>query len=481
MKKDIKYAAAVESEAQTLETIKAASAAHDVHGSAATEFDPSSSDGLEHLRQQHMKDLRIQIHGIQVQMRTIENAASGLDSEEKEKNYESLKRRRQILLATLGELMAEDNLTTKDSSSRGIKKLTKDFSNLDLSSSSSSESSQDSPSDEDSSYSSDPSNSSFSDSDTEVQDHKRRKDHGRMLYDGLIYKKDKIGNYIPYIDLRNKSKKFYVDIVGKDIGFKLSTVEEFPRWCHAIEKFSRRNGLDNIVNMKSKRRLHPTENLLLHHILESTVGTTLKHYFDDDTDVIKSFKYIKLEYQGRYSVEKREAEWSNILIDMNCPRIREANQVLTKMVYSERYGNSSETKYRNTNHFINKKILQTLTRDLRYQIRYGKHELLKKKYDRVKPMDLVNRIILFLTEDESIDSTIHYPCGKCESNLHITSSCKKGKRGATQARPSSKLQLFEQSIVSQNSGGSPGKEKFNNKTNKSGKEGRPDSAKGRFQ
>ena len=31
MKKDIKYAAAVESEAQTLETIKAASAAHDVH------------------------------------------------------------------------------------------------------------------------------------------------------------------------------------------------------------------------------------------------------------------------------------------------------------------------------------------------------------------------------------------------------------------------------------------------------------------
>ena len=30
MKKDIKYAAAVESEAQTLETIKAASAAHDV-------------------------------------------------------------------------------------------------------------------------------------------------------------------------------------------------------------------------------------------------------------------------------------------------------------------------------------------------------------------------------------------------------------------------------------------------------------------
>ena len=33
MKKDIKYAAAVESEAQTLETIKAASAAHDVqHG-----------------------------------------------------------------------------------------------------------------------------------------------------------------------------------------------------------------------------------------------------------------------------------------------------------------------------------------------------------------------------------------------------------------------------------------------------------------
>ena len=31
MKKDIKYAAAVESEAQTLETYKAASAAHDVH------------------------------------------------------------------------------------------------------------------------------------------------------------------------------------------------------------------------------------------------------------------------------------------------------------------------------------------------------------------------------------------------------------------------------------------------------------------
>ena len=30
MKRDIKYAAAVESEAQTLETIKAASAAHDV-------------------------------------------------------------------------------------------------------------------------------------------------------------------------------------------------------------------------------------------------------------------------------------------------------------------------------------------------------------------------------------------------------------------------------------------------------------------
>ena len=106
--------------------------------------------------------------------------------------------------------MAEDNLTTKDSSSRGIKKLTKDFSNLDLSSSSSSESSQDSPSGEDSSYSSDPSNSSFSDSDSEVQVHKHRKDHNRMLYDGLIYKKDKIGNYIPYIDLRNKSKKFYV-------------------------------------------------------------------------------------------------------------------------------------------------------------------------------------------------------------------------------------------------------------------------------
>ena len=55
-----------------------------MHGSAATELDPSSSDGLEHLRRQRMKDLRIQIHGIQLQMRTIENAASGLDSEEKE-------------------------------------------------------------------------------------------------------------------------------------------------------------------------------------------------------------------------------------------------------------------------------------------------------------------------------------------------------------------------------------------------------------
>ena len=94
MKKDIKSAAVVESEAQTLETDLAASAAHDVHGSAATEFDPSSSDGLEHLRQQHMKDLRIQIHGLHSQMRTIENAVSGLDSEEKEKNYECLKRRR---------------------------------------------------------------------------------------------------------------------------------------------------------------------------------------------------------------------------------------------------------------------------------------------------------------------------------------------------------------------------------------------------
>ena len=155
--------------------------------------------------------------------------------------------------------------------------MTKNFSNLDVSSSSSSKSSHDSPSDEDSSYSSGPSNSSFSDADSEVQDHKHRKNHSRMLYDGLIYKKDKIGNYIPYIDLRNKSKKFYVDIVaGKDIGFKLSTVEEFPRWCHAIEKFSRRNGLDSIVNMKSKRRLHPTENLLLYHILESTVGTSPK-------------------------------------------------------------------------------------------------------------------------------------------------------------------------------------------------------------
>ena len=36
MKKDIKYAAAVESEAQTLETDKAASAAHDVQSKKPT-------------------------------------------------------------------------------------------------------------------------------------------------------------------------------------------------------------------------------------------------------------------------------------------------------------------------------------------------------------------------------------------------------------------------------------------------------------
>ena len=42
MKKDIKYAAAVESEAQTLETYKAASAAHDVQSfSLCVDYDHS--------------------------------------------------------------------------------------------------------------------------------------------------------------------------------------------------------------------------------------------------------------------------------------------------------------------------------------------------------------------------------------------------------------------------------------------------------
>lgn len=468
MEKIIEKATAIGSEVQSLETSKVASAAHDLYGSAATEFDSSKSDGEESLTQQRIQTLRERIHTLNLHLHAIENGVGELTTKEQRDDYMSKIEILKTLKKTLRGLLSEGKEGTHKPSSRRVNRVTKKLAHLALSSSSDTSSQEYSSEDESSDYSETP-GSLPSDYEYKFDKHHKNKSHF-VPYDGIVYKKDKIGSYIPFVDRRNRKKRYYIELVDKDLGFRLSTLEDFPKWCNAIGKYSRRYGLDDIVKMKPYERLHPTENMLVHRLLEGAVDLSLRRYFHDDSNVVKSFNYIKRDYLSRHPVDQRDAEWSSLTIDSSCPRIHVADQVLTKLVYSEIYGNADETKYRRDNHFINKRILHTLTKDLKHQVKYREPDLLAKKYGRIDPMDLVHMIISQLHEESELDSGMNSPCNYCKSYLHITESCKKGKRGSYPPRQDLHQVTSNQRSVNQRDRNNARSHESRSKINKSGPE-----------